>query len=83
VIVVLENKILVYNLSQLKLTEIFETTFNPQGVIGVNASKDSCIIAIPDKIIESEDKGGAIHEGLLKIVRIDPGNGEALESFSF
>lgn len=52
----------------------FETTFNPSGIIGVNGSKEACVIAFPDKVIGSEGTN-QLQEGLLRIVKIDVGTG--------
>ena len=49
VIVVLEQKIYVYNFQNLRMIEVIETAPNPKGLIAVSPSKEVCVIASPDK----------------------------------
>jgi len=45
IVAVLENKVYIYNFSDLKLTDQIETFSNPQGLCAVNASKDDMVLA--------------------------------------
>lgn len=62
--VVLENKIYVYNFQTLtdkeKQCEKFETTPNPLGIIAMNGSKDMCVLAAPD-----------VTEGSIRVIHFD------------
>jgi len=49
VIVVLEEKIFVYNFSNLKLMDHIETCPNPRGLCSLNTEGDYTILACPDK----------------------------------
>ncbi len=53
VIVVLENRIYVYNFSDLKLIEAIDTCPNPKGLVAVNPHNDRTVIAAPDKPVGS------------------------------
>lgn len=53
VIVVLENRIYVYNFSDLKLIEAIDTSHNPKGLVAVNPHHDRTVIAAPDKQLGS------------------------------
>lgn len=45
----LENKIFVYNFQDLKLLEAIETCNNTKGLCAISYSKDSTVLACPDK----------------------------------
>ena len=62
VIVVLENKIYVYNFENLKMIEVLETSPNPKGIVAVSPSKEICVLAAPDKTV-----------GLVKVIHFDKG----------
>ena len=47
--VVLENRIYVYNFSDLKLIDAIDTCPNPRGLIALSPDKDSTVLACPDK----------------------------------
>lgn len=51
IVVVLENKIYVYNFSDLKLLDHIETCPNPKGLCSLNTDGDTTILACPDKQI--------------------------------
>jgi len=47
--VVLEHKIYVYNLINLKMIEVIETYQNPKGICAVSPSKEVAVLACPEK----------------------------------
>jgi hypothetical protein len=49
VIVVLENRIYVYNFSDLKLLDSIDTFQNPKGLCCLSSEKDFTVLACPDK----------------------------------
>jgi WD40 repeat protein len=51
IVVVLETKIYIYNLADLKFIEYIDTSPNPLGLCSMNTVGDSTIIAAPDKDI--------------------------------
>lgn len=63
VVVVLEEKIYVYNFQHLDLAESFVTIKNPQGLVSLSVAENSCVLACPDekvghvKIVKFEDGG--------------------------
>jgi len=63
VIVVLESKIYIYNIQNLKMIDVFTTVTNLKGIISVCAQKESCVFAIPDK-----------NEGDVRVVHVDKDN---------
>lgn len=50
-VVVLENKIFVYNFSDLKLIDHIETCANPKGLCALNDDPDITRLACPDKTV--------------------------------
>lgn len=76
VIVILETKVYVYNFQNLKLIEVIETAHNPSGIIAVNASKDTCIIAVPYKSPSQESDPTVVGEGIIRISKFptNPGS---------
>ena len=63
VTVVLEHKIYVYNLQNLKMIEVIETAQNPKGICGLSPSKEVCVLACPEKKV-----------GTVRVVHFDKGN---------
>lgn len=49
IVVVLVNKVYVYNFEQLDCTDTFVTCNNPDGVVNFSTGEDSCVLAIPDE----------------------------------
>jgi WD repeat-containing protein 45 len=49
IIVILENKIYVYNFQNLKLIDTIETVSNTKGLCAMSPSKDVCVMACPEK----------------------------------
>lgn len=47
----LDNKIFVYNFSDLKLIDHIETCQNPKGLCSLNNEGDYTIIATPDRLV--------------------------------
>jgi len=53
IVVVLQNKIYVYNFSDLKLVDNIETSDNNKGVCALNTDNDKTVIACPHKNVGS------------------------------
>mmetsp|Transcript_108022 Transcript_108022/g.161615 ORF Transcript_108022/g.161615 Transcript_108022/m.161615 type:complete len:177 (+) Transcript_108022:197-727(+) len=51
VVVVLDNKIFVYNFSDLKLIDHIETCPNPRGLCALNTEAENTVLACPDKLL--------------------------------
>jgi len=49
IVVVLINKVYVYNFEQLDCTDTFVTCTNPDGVVNFSTGEDTCVLAIPDE----------------------------------
>ena len=62
VVVVLEQKIYVYNFQHLDLAESFVTIKNPLGLVSLSVVENACVLACPDEKI-----------GHVKIVRFEDG----------
>ena len=63
VTVVLDHKIYVYNLQNLKMIEVIETYHNPRGMCAFSPSKEICVLACPEK-----------KAGTVRVVRFDKNN---------
>mmetsp|Transcript_22953 Transcript_22953/g.22679 ORF Transcript_22953/g.22679 Transcript_22953/m.22679 type:complete len:194 (-) Transcript_22953:192-773(-) len=68
IIVVLENKIYVYNLEDLKVRDNIQTAPNPKGICAVSYLDERIVLACPDKVkgsvrvqIYNEEKSVSIH----------------------
>jgi hypothetical protein len=49
VVVVLENRIYVYNFADLRLIDAIDTCFNPKGLCALSADQNLSVLATPDK----------------------------------
>ena len=49
VVVVLENRIYVYNFADLRLIDAIDTCFNPKGIVALSADQNLSVLATPDK----------------------------------
>jgi hypothetical protein len=63
IVVVLTDKIYVYNFQNLKLIEVIETCSNPSGICALSPSKEICVLAAPEK-----------KPGTVRIVHFDKGS---------
>jgi hypothetical protein len=46
---VLDQKIYVYNFSDLKLIDAIETAYNPKGLVCLSSNQDHTVLVCPDK----------------------------------
>jgi len=53
IVVVLVNKVYVYNFEQLDCTDTFVTCNNPDGVVSFSTGEEACVLAIPDETLGS------------------------------
>lgn len=60
IVVILEDKIYVYNFQTLTLQEKFDTCPNSRGVCAMNGSKDMCVLATPTTEV-----------GIVKLIHFD------------
>ena len=49
VVVVLENRIYVYNFADLRLIDAIDTCFNPKGICALSPDPNISVLATPDK----------------------------------
>jgi hypothetical protein len=49
VVVVLENRIYVYNFADLRLIDAIDTCFNPKGICALSSDPSISVLATPDK----------------------------------
>jgi WD40 repeat protein len=49
VVVVLENRIYVYNFSDLRLIDAIDTCYNPKGIVALSPDQSISVLATPDK----------------------------------
>lgn len=49
VVVVLENRIYVYNFADLRLIDAIDTCFNPKGICALSPDPNNSVLATPDK----------------------------------
>ena len=49
VVVVLENRVYVYNFADLRLIDAIDTIFNPKGICALSADPNLSVLATPDK----------------------------------
>ena len=89
-IVVLDNKIFVYNFNDLKLVDHIETCSNPKGLCSLNSDQDVHILVCPDKqighvnIINYEQKKSTTikaHQSNLSMLELNM-NGDKLATSS-
>ena len=66
--VVLEQKIYVYNFQHLDLAESFVTIKNPLGLVSLSVAENSCVLACPDEKV-----------GHVKIVKFEDGASSKLQ----
>ncbi len=48
-VVVLENRIYVYNFADLRLIDAIDTCFNPKGIVALSPDPSISVLATPDK----------------------------------
>lgn len=49
VVVVLENRVYVYNFNDLRLIDAIDTCFNPKGICALSADPNLSVLATPEK----------------------------------
>ena len=49
-VVVLENRIYVYNFADLRLIDAIDTCYNPKGICALSPDPNVSVLATPDKI---------------------------------
>lgn len=51
IVVILDNKIFIYNFADLKLLDHMDTCLNPKGLCSLNLDSENTILACPDKLL--------------------------------